>query len=105
MDEGRIYDLGNGVTYTTRRNEPRMTGATDMEDVREQGIASEVTGEKAAAKARGQQRKSGNAKFELGQDFGLGRNPHRAFEAVRDIDADGMGKKKTGFDFNFFGND
>ncbi|MBZ4653853.1 MAG: hypothetical protein JG781_1192 [Peptococcaceae bacterium] len=105
MNESRVYDLGNGVTYTTKRNEQRMTGAVDIEDIREQGITSEVTGEKAGTKSRGQHRKLGNAKFELGQDFGLGRNPHRAFEAVRDIDADGMGKKKTGFDFNFFGDD
>lgn len=81
-----------------------MTGAADIEDMREQGITSEVTGEKTN-KTRGQLKKNGNHKFEIGQDFGLGRNPHRAFEAVRDIDADGLGKKKTGFDFNFFGDE
>ncbi|MFZ5753524.1 MAG: hypothetical protein ACOY3J_04730 [Bacillota bacterium] len=105
MAESRVYDLGNGVTYTTRRNEQRMTGAMDIEDMREQGITNEVTGEKARNKAREQHKRFENNKFEMGQDFGLGRNPHRAFEAVRDIDADGMGKKKTGFDFNFFGDE
>lgn len=96
--EQNRYDLGSGVFVSSNRKE--NTSPADIEDMKEQGFNSELDSQRIAE----HRKKSHQDRYEFGQEL-LGPNPHRGFSSVRDIDVDGLGKKKTGVIFNFFKRD
>lgn len=94
MSDDRPYDLGSGVNVKTKGKQDEIQRSVDIEDLKEQGYTSELDREKV----REHREKVKSDRFEMAEDMTVKPvNPHRRFDAVRDIDVDGLGKKKTGF--------
>lgn len=98
MSDDKSYDLGSGVNVKMKGKQDEIQRSVDIEDLEEQGYTSELDREKV----REHRDKTHNDRFEMAEDMTVKpTNPHRNFEAVRDIDVDGLGKKKSGlFDVN-----
>lgn len=78
-----------------------MTGKI-FEDLREAQLKSGLNREELSNELiKEHHLKNREDRFEMGEDF-LGISPPKDFKNVRDIDVDGLGKKKTGRDMTFF---
>lgn len=95
MNDDGFLDLGSGVRIKTKGKEEKTQRSVDIEDLKEQGYTTEIEREMI----REHRQRAKNDRYEFAEDMTVKppTNPHRRFDAVRDIDVDGLGKKKTGF--------
>ncbi len=73
-----------------------------FDDLREAQLKSGLTREEFSNELiKEHYLKTRQDRFEMGEDF-LGIYPRKDLKNIRDIDVDGLGKKKTGRDMLFF---